>query len=398
MDISQRGPFYRLEGRIRGQRVRLSLRTKSRCHATSIRKRVEEMLAEGNESRAWEQLSNVLPRPAFQKLASLTGYIEPGLQVKPEAPTWGMLLAAFNAEGERQVATGRIRRSTKKRYDISLREFSTFLYERGISNLADITPPLIAEWKAWRMTRIQSKKQSRENAASLVHDLAALHKVFNYGLRLECDWVVKNPVRTEKLPQGEPNPWTADELQKMGERADGYELFIHKFLLGTGFRNGDACAVRWDQIDVEKQCIAIQTQKRSKLAWVPLGPETHFMLESERQRREALDSERVLLNRQGKPFSVKSLLRIVQRIAKRAGVKNAKVHRYRHTFISRMVASGASYADVGRMVGDSAATIEKFYVKFSPEWQQRLRRFVNQEPEIVGTVRAHSTRPRVPVN
>ena len=248
------------------------------------------------------------------------------------------------------------------------------------------------------MTRIQSKKQSRENAASLVHDLAALHKVFNYGLRLECDWVVKNPVRTEKLPQGEPNPWTADELQKLEERADGYELFLHKFLLETGFRNGDACAVRWDQIDVEKQCITIQTQKRSKLAWVPLGPEIHFMLESERQRREALDSERVLLNRQGKPFSVKSLLRIVQRIAKRAGVKNAKVHRYRHTFISRMVASGASYADVGRMVGDSAATIEKFYVKFSPEWQQRLRRFVNQKPEIVGTLRAHSTRPRVPVN
>ena len=114
----------------------------------------------------------------------------------------------------------------------------------------------------------------------------------------------------------------------------------------------------------------------------------------------ALAEETVLLNSQHRPMSSGKYLqeRIVSRIGKRAGVKKPKVHRFRHTFISKRVTAGASYADVGRMVGDSAATIEKFYAKFSPEWQQRLRRFVDEKPEIVGTLRAHSTLPRVGVN
>jgi len=398
MDIRQRGPFYRLEGRIRGQRVRLSLRTKSRDHATSIRKRVEEVLAEGNESKAWEQLSNVLPRPAFQKLASLTGYIEPGPQVKPEAPTWEMLLALHNAHCEQRIARNEMRASSKRRNDIALREFSAFLSEHGVSRLKDIKSPLIEEWKAWRRDRADKTKQFR-NGVGLIGDISAVHRVFQYGMTLESDWVVKNPVKTVRRKGGEPNPYTEAEIEAMFKEA-GEHRFTLLVLLHTGLRAGDAVALRWEQVNLKERFIDIQTGKCSTRAWIPLGPEFHFALESEFERRNALAEETVLLNSQHRPMSSGKYLqeRIVSRIGKRAGVKKPKVHRFRHTFISKRVTAGASYADVGRMVGDSAATIEKFYAKFSAEWQQRLRRFVDEKPETVGTLRAHSTLPRVGVN
>ena len=83
--------------------------------------------------------------------------------------------------------------------------------------------------------------------------------------------------------------------------------------------------------------------------------------------------------------------RVVRVIGERAGVSGAKVHRFRHSFISKKVASGASYADVGRMVGDSAATIEKYYAKFSGAWKRRLKQFADADfiPPVDGTIRAH---------
>lgn len=76
-------------------------------------------------------------------------------------------------------------------------------------------------------------------------------------------------------------------------------------------------------------------------------------------------------------------------------MKDARTHRYRHTFITDKLANGGSYADVGRMVGDSAATIEKHYAEFSREWQERLRRFVEEPQPVHGQERAqfgHSER------
>ena len=392
MDIRQRGPFYRLEGRIRGQRVRLSLRTKSRDHATSIRKRVEEVLAEGNESKAWEQLSNVLPRPAFQKLASLTGYTEPGSQVKPEATTWEILLALYNAHCEQRIARNEMRASSKKRNDISLREFSVFLSEQGITKLRDVKSPVIEQWKAWRIKRINQTKQAR-NGAGLIGDIEAVHRVFQFGMRLESDWVIKNPVRTVRRKGGEPNPYTEEELQAMFENA-GEHRFTLLVLLHTGLRAGDSVKLRWEQVNFGGGFIDLQTEKCSTQAWIPLSPELLFALQSEWQRRKALPGETVLLNQWHRPMAAGKYLqdRVVRIIGERAGVRGAKAHRFRHTFISKKVASGAGYADVGRMVGDSAATIEKYYAKFSGVWKNRLKQFADADfiPQVDGTLRAHS--------
>jgi integrase len=389
LGIRKRGKVYQLEGRVAGKRVRLSLDTGSEDSAKLLKNKIDLAITEGKDSKTWQEVKLLLPAATFQRLCSLVG-VTPRSQ---HFPTWDMLLAAFNADQERRVLSGDLKTSSKRRYDGSLREFSAFLREKNISELSEIKAPLIAEWKAWRLKRILARKKGHSKAVSMIHDTAAVHQVFNFGLRLDCDWVIKNPVRSEKVRTGEPNPYTEQELERLAGATNPHEVFIHKFLLGTGLRPGDACALRWGQVNLKDRCIAVDTAKRGTLAWVPLGPETHFMLETEKLSRAARDDQHVLLDRRGKPFTTKSLLRLVQRLAKRAEVERPKTHRYRHTFISRMVASGANYADVGRMVGDTSATVEKHYAKFSPEWQQRLRRFVEDRDDMVGTHQPHRPQP-----
>ncbi len=389
LDVSKRGNRYRLIGNCEGVRLRLSLGTPSYEQAIKLKSRIATALVEGTDHAEWPELANLLPPASFQSLAALVGYEEKPKQVEP---TWEMLLGLYNANTEQRIARNEMRASSKKRNDISLREFSVFLSEQGITKLRDVKSPVIEQWKAWRIKRINQTKQAR-NGAGLIGDIEAVHRVFQFGMRLESDWVIKNPVRTVRRKRGEPNPYTEEELQAMFENA-GEHRFTLLVLLHTGLRAGDAVKLRWEQVNFGGGFIDLQTEKCSTQAWIPLSPELLFALQSEWQRRKALPGETVLLNQWHRPMAAGKYLqdRVVRIIGERAGVRGAKAHRFRHTFISKKVASGAGYADVGRMVGDSAATIEKYYAKFSGAWKNRLKQFADADfiPQVDGTLRAHS--------
>jgi integrase len=48
-------------------------------------------------------------------------------------------------------------------------------------------------------------------------------------------------------------------------------------------------------------------------------------------------------------------------------------HRFRHTFIRMQLQKGIPVEDVARLAGDSVEVIEKYYSKWMPELQERLR-------------------------
>ena len=387
LDLGKRGNRYRLIGNCGGVRLRLSLGTPSYEQAIKLKSRIATALVEGTDHAEWPELAKLLPPASFQSLAALVGYEEKPRQIEP---TWEMLLGLYNANTDQRIARNEMRASSKKRNDISLREFSVFLSEQGLTKLREIKSPVIEEWKAWRIKRINQTKQAR-NGAGLIGDIEAVHRVFQFGMRLESDWVIKNPVRTVRRKRGEPNPYTEEELQAMFENA-GEHRFTLLVLLHTGLRAGDTVKLRWEQVNFGGGFIDLQTEKCSTQAWIPLSPELLFALQSEWQRRKALPGETVLLNQWHRPMAAGKYLqdRVVKMIGGRAGVSGAKAHRFRHTFISKKVASGASYADVGRMVGDSAATIEKYYAKFSGAWKNRLKQFADADfiPPVAGTIRA----------
>ena len=297
LDLGKRGNRYRLIGNCGGVRLRLSLGTPSYEQAVKLKSRIATALVEGTGHAEWPELAKLLPPASFQSLAALVGYEEKPRQVEP---TWEMLLGLYNANTEQRIARNEMRASSKKRNDISLREFSVFLSEQGLTKLRDVKSPVIEQWKAWRIKRINRTKQAR-NGAGLIGDIEAVHRVFQFGMRLESDWVMKNPVRTVRRKRGEPNPYTDEELQSLFEHA-GEHHFTLLVLLHTGLRAGDAVKLRWEQVDFGGGFIDLQTQKCSTQAWIPLTPELTFALQSEWQRRKALPGETVLLNQWHRPM------------------------------------------------------------------------------------------------
>jgi integrase len=397
--IKKRRKTYRLEGRAgargrRGtggrERLRLSLDTRNGKAAEDLHVRIELALAEGPTSRLWVGLRAVLPADTFEKLAAIAGL---ELEETPSAPnpSWNDLESKFIAWMSNRIALGKLQESTRERYLQTAASFGEFLKGRGIVELAEISRAVVEDFKAWRLTRVLAKKHSREGRG-VVLDAAILHRIFGYAI--ECDLILKNPVRMEGRPGDQPEhgaqPFKASELTKLHQAA-GADMLAFLLLRWTGFRGSDAVGLRWEEIDWETREVNRLTIKRRKRVVMPIHKELFFCLETERDLRQPEPTDRVLLNPlTRKPLTRPRLYERMLALGRRAGVPNAHPHRFRDTFAVDLLARGASPYDVAKLLGDTVDTVEKHYAPFVKELRERTRYIMENGEglEITGTKRA----------
>jgi integrase len=212
--------------------------------------------------------------------------------------------------------------------------------------------------------------------------------------------LVKNPVRLEGRPGGEPErgsqPFKPDEIRKLREHA-GPDSLAFALLRWTGLRGSDAVGLTWSEVDFQGREIERVTQKRSKRVVVPIHTELLFALEAESERRKPNPWERVLLNpATGKPFTRSRLYHRFIALGRRAGVANANPHRFRDSLAVEMLYRGATPYDVAKVLGDTIQTVERHYAPFVPELRERVRRIMESGPEAenLGTIRARSESKR----
>jgi integrase len=67
-------------------------------------------------------------------------------------------------------------------------------------------------------------------------------------------------------------PFSPEELKKIGEKAEGdmYSLFLTG--ISTGLREGDICTLRWDEVDLDRRQIARRMRKTGKVVNLPILP------------------------------------------------------------------------------------------------------------------------------
>ncbi len=368
ISLRKRGGKYHADLNMDGRRVRGPLGTRSYDVARKLAHKIEAAIAEGKDSAIWAELQTVLPCSTFQRFSEYVG-VTPS-----ELPTWPALRAAFTVFSEQRIKLGRFSAATSTRYELTFKEFDAFLASEKITLLQDITKAIVERFKVWRIERIKEKKISR-GATSLALDAAILHRIFAFAL--ENEMIVRNPVRMEGRPGGNPErgaqPFNAAELGKLREHAAD-DLLMFLLLRWTGLRGSDAVALTWKEVCFDRKEIERVTQKRGKRVILPLHMELLFALEAEHGRLKPLPGDRVLLN----PATRKAMTRprLYQRmlaVGKRAGVPNAYPHRFRDTLAVDMLSRGASPYDVAKMLGDTIDTVEKHYTPFVKELRERVR-------------------------
>ena len=386
---------YSVVGTLNHERVRLSLGATEKNVAVRRITKIEKAVGEGPNSGLWVELAETLPEKTFAFFADRIGYV----QHSPTKSvfTWQDLVDGYEIDMQRRIDNkargagreeGILADSTRDRYRATIRQFGAFL-GNNLTPLVQITPALITKFKIQRQKDITALKQSR-GGTSIALDIAVLHAMFAFAV--EQKMISEKPIdlskesKPGKNPKNGARPFTGTELSKIREvvvfKQKGQPLIddTHCFLIlrWLGLRTSDAVNLRWEHVHFDRGVngeVEILTQKRSKVAIIPLSSELRDLLEDLYKVRNPRSDDRVLWNPDTKqPFTSRVRLSVrMKALCARAAVKGS-AHCFRDTFVADMLARGVSIYDVAQMVADTVETIEKHYAQFVPAARDAAQR------------------------
>lgn len=226
----------------------------------------------------------------------------------------------------------------------------------GDMPLKDLTPPRIAEYKAF------CRKKGLA-PATINHRRKLLSGAFNLAIR-EWEWVKENPVikvKAEKV-RNERDRWlTPEEEQALLEHSVLHptlkrnkteprywlqELII--FALQTGMREDEILSLKWIYVDLDRRTATVIRSKNDEPRTVPLTSVAVQLLVSKSENRK---SDYVFPNEAGRKRGRRNMTRAFDKVVERAGIVNFTFHDLRHTFATRLAQVGVDLYTISKLLG-----------------------------------------------
>ena len=221
-----------------------------------------------------------------------------------------------------------------------------------------------------RVERIEAQKQPKGLSAKTVRNI---HQIISSALKLAVEQrlIARNPADGCALPKAEHKEMktlTADQLSTFFREARDsgvYELYYLD--LATGLRRGELLGLKWTDIDLDRGVLKIQraiSRQNGKVVEAPLKTKNAYrtlplsadaidVLKA--QKNKVGSSEWVFPSPTGGPMSPDSVLHMLQRVLKRAGLPRIRFHDLRHTFATMALQNGVDVKTVSSMLGHYSA-------------------------------------------
>jgi len=219
-------------------------------------------------------------------------------------------------------------------------------------------------------------------AQTWVKELAALRTFFRFGMARK--WTQENPAAAVKAPKIKPTektPYSSDDIsrflaaaEKLGRtpyerlRARAWVLLL-RF---TAMRISDVALL--ERARVRDGQIFVRATKNGKLIFLPLTPDLLDALEHlPRPRAAGSDNKYFFWSGNGsRRAAIRDTERTMRRVYQISGVPGAHNHRFRHTLATELLEAGATFDEVGDILGSSPAIIRKHYAQWSSGRQERI--------------------------
>ncbi|MGH7801027.1 MAG: phage integrase [Thermodesulfobacteriota bacterium] len=241
-----------------------------------------------------------------------------------------------------------------KRDELSLTHLNGFI---GDSKLSAITSKDILDYQSKRL-------KDGIQPATVNRELACLKHLFNIA-KQKAKFFGDNPVSKVKFLE-ENNQvervLTPEEEERLISESAPHLKPIILTAIHTGMRKNEVLSLRWTDIDLENNIIAVETTntKSKKLKRIPINSTLRKILLE--QKLKTGFGEYVFLNPEGKPYRRgDSLKRCFEGALRRANIRGLRFHDLRHTAATRMIESGASIVAVSKILGHSTLTMTMRY-------------------------------------
>ena len=357
-NLIKRGTSYHLDLTSGGRRLRCSLGTRLPQAARTLARQIECAIAGGPKAEEWEVLKLILPPKSFAILASGRG-----LTAQQNMAEFETL---FQEKLDRRVKLGELAESSRNLYLWAADRFFSRMAELKVRKMDAVTQTLIEEYLIFRKEATLAKGGS---GRGLVTETTALQAIFN--LAVEEGLIKSSPLRNKYKPDSDPkgpDPFTPEEVVRLGAAADGLAKLVFLLFRFTGLRGSDVAALTWGDVDLNNKVLRVQTKKRKKWVSIPLVPELYDQLVRETEGAGFVMEDKII------PGATRAkLYKTIKELGEKAGVPNAHPHRFRSALACELLAKGATLFDVAKLLGDSHAVVERFYAASTDKQQERIR-------------------------
>ena len=289
---------------------------------------------------------------------------------------------------------------TEQKYKRLMRYLGDFCTERKIEMVPELT---LEELDTFRTSRIvRPRRPAGAEGQEPAEDGRPISRVtsgkelstLRQFLRFcqERGWVQVNWAARIKMPKARPaevEPYSAKEIAAMLAACDGigqsaYERLRARALVlwlrHTALRITDAYTLHRDRIlpgGAEGFQIRLYTRKTGGHVMLPILNELKAALDvlpiPIRGDGKQEDQGFYFWTGRGTRQSAREIAwRLLKSVFEKAGIKNGKPHRFRHTLATDILARGGTMADAADVLAITEAIARKHYAKWSPARQERI--------------------------
>lgn len=221
-----------------------------------------------------------------------------------------------------------------------------------------------------RVDRIEAKGQPKGLSAKTVRNI---NQVISSAMDFAKDQklISSNPTdgcALPKLEHKEMKTLPVEQLTSFLREAKESGVFeLYYIELATGLRRGELLGLKWEDIDLVQGSLRVQRQVaringevveaplKTKNAYrtLPLSADAVGVLQE--QRKKSGSSPYVFPSPTGGPISPDSVLHMLHRVLKRAGLSKVRFHDLRHTFATLALQNGVDIKTVSGMLGHYSA-------------------------------------------
>jgi len=226
------------------------------------------------------------------------------------------------------------------------------------------------------------KTEARYTEKSISRKVASIKAFFKFLYSRR--FIKNNPallLYTPKVPEKLPEFLSEKEVIKIIEAPEGTSWQIKRdraileLLYATGIRVGELVSLTVKDINFIDETVKVMG-KGKKERIVPVGGPAMKSLIAYIEARHNSRSEKVFLNKYGKPLTERSVERLVEKYSKKAGIaKKVTPHTFRHSFATHMLERGADLRTVQELLGHERITTTQIYTHLTLE---KLREFYNK--------------------
>ena len=221
-----------------------------------------------------------------------------------------------------------------------------------------------------RVDRIEAKGQPKGLSPKTVRNI---HQVISSAMDFARSQklIAINPAdgcALPKLEHREMKTLPVEQLASFLREAKESGVFEMYYIeLATGLRRGELLGLKWEDLDLEQGTLRVQRQvsringevveaplkTKNSYRTISLGEDAVGILK--KQKKKCGDSEYVFPSPTGGPISPDSVIQMLHRVLKRAGLPKVRFHDLRHTFATVALQNGVDIKTVSGMLGHYSA-------------------------------------------